>query len=59
MISGFYADEWIHYLPTEMKLTLARGEKLVVGSIVLKLCWGCMTVVQLNKPFFGSTHFCQ
>ena len=58
-MTGFYADEWVHHLPLDMKQALARGETLVVGSKVLRVCPQCLTVIQLNKAIFGSMHFCQ
>ncbi len=58
-MTGFYAEPWVHCLPHDMKAALARGESVIVGSKVLIVCRGCMSVIQVNKTFFGSTHFCQ
>lgn len=55
---GFYAEEWVWSLPWDMLDKLNRGESVVVGSKVLRVCGACRTVIQMNKTFFGSMHLC-
>ena len=38
---------------------LARGETLIVGNKMYRVCPNCGKIVQINKPVLGSTHFCE
>ena len=58
-MAGFYAEPWVHCLPDDMRAALARGETVAVGGKILVVCRGCMSVIQVNKPIFGSWHLCQ
>lgn len=51
--------EWVFLLPTEIRRQLLRGETIVVGSRMYRVCRDCMNVVWLNKPIVGSTHLCR
>jgi hypothetical protein len=53
-----YGPQWVGSLPVPMLLELQMGRSLVIGGKVYRVCPGCKSVVQLNKPFLGSVHLC-
>jgi hypothetical protein len=42
----------------DVMVRLRRGETVVVGNKIYVMCGLCKKIVQVNKPFVGSLHFC-
>lgn len=58
-MTGFSAPEWVRALPPEQLAQLAAGKPIWLGNKAFQICRGCRTVIQLNKPLFGSWHLCE
>lgn len=39
--------------------TLRPGQVETVGNLVFGRCCSCLRVVRMNRPFFGSRHYCE
>ena len=49
---------WVATLDSAQKERLAQGLSITLGDRLYAVCRGCMTVVWVNKPLFGSVHLC-
>jgi len=54
---SFSGPAWLNNMPKEVA-KLVNGESIVVGNKIYTICDNCRHVVQVNKPFVGSAHFC-
>ncbi len=53
----FNGPDWLHGMPKAVE-KLAKGEAVAIGSKIYQVCWTCRQVIQVNKPFIDSMHFC-
>lgn len=40
------------------ELDMKPGKTYVVGSKLMQICLDCHELVRIDKPIFGSLHFC-
>ncbi len=45
------------FTPDEQQ-RLCRWETVDIGGKRYRMCSGCMQVIRVNKPIFGSLHVC-
>ena len=53
----FYGPDWLRHVPDAVD-KLSKGESIVIGNKIYRVCPNCRRVVQINKSVFGSAHFC-
>ena len=53
----FFGPAWLQNMPEEVE-KLIKGENVVIGNKIYSLCTDCNQVICVNKPIFGSAHFC-
>jgi hypothetical protein len=43
----------------DVMIRLERGEIVIVGDKMYRMCADCGKIVCINKTIFGSLHFCE